>query len=379
MTQNGNVEGKTHGGLVIRRPRKGPWASVGATAAAVALLVGGLSAAAASAAVRTPATTTNAVAKPYVIGFSNGFCANTWRAEVSAALTKLTNQLEAKGIVKKFINLCANDSIPDQISGIDSMIAQHVNALLVIGASGTAIVPAVAKATREGIVTVPFNLPINGTAWDAYDGTDPCQGGTTWATWLAAQVKGKPGGIVAIGGTPGNSYTAADWSCAEKVFRRDGTKVLAPLAYGNWEPAVAKSQMASFISAYGNKITGVYTDGGQNAIGVEEALLAAGDPLLPATGDTSWNGLLELWMKDHSKYPNFKLELIPVPPGTEAQIALNLAISILEGKHVPKVTILKPAIVNDSNIAQYVQPDLPAGVVDAPGVLTSTDLKKLFG
>jgi ribose transport system substrate-binding protein len=314
-----------------------------------------------------------------VIGFSNGFCANTWRAEVSDALKILTNQLKAKGVVKKFINLCANDSIPEQIAGIDSMIAEHVNALLVIGASGTAIVPAIAKATREGIVTVPFNLPISGNAWDAYDGTDACQGGTTWATWLAAQVKGKAGGIVAIGGTPGNSYTAADWSCAEKVFRRDGTKVLAPLAYGDWEPAVAKSQMASFISAYGSKITGVYTDGGQNAIGVEEALLAAGDPLLPATGDTSWNGLLELWMKYHSKYPDFKLELIPVPPGTEAQIALNLAISILEGKHVPKVTILKPAIVDDSNIAQYVQPDLPAGVVDAPGVLTTADLRQLFG
>jgi ribose transport system substrate-binding protein len=33
--------------------------------------------------------------------------------------------------------------------------------------------PALREATKQGIVTIPFNLPVDGEAWTAFTGTDP--------------------------------------------------------------------------------------------------------------------------------------------------------------------------------------------------------------
>src|SRR5579875_1362308 len=239
--------------------------------------------------------------KGYVIGFSNSFCANSWRKEMLAGLQLAIKKDEQAGTVKKFIHSCANGDTTKQISDINSMIAQHVNALLVIPNSGTALNLVVSRATASRIVTSPFNLPLQGGNYTPFSGTNPCRKATLDATWLAQQVKGKPGGIVGLGGTPGNSYTAEGWACATKIFNKDHVNVLT-LRYANWEVAQAKSVMASLIAAY-PKISGIWSDGSQNALGAEQALAAAGRPLVPATGD-DYNGLMKYWVTQHKQHPN---------------------------------------------------------------------------
>ena len=57
---------------------------------------------------------------------------------------------------------------------------------------------------------MPFNLPVDGDAWSSYVGTDPVKKGKALGKWLRDALGGK-GKIVALGGLPGNSYTAAGW------------------------------------------------------------------------------------------------------------------------------------------------------------------------
>lgn len=312
----------------------------------------------------------------YVIGFSDGFCANTWRTEMVAGLDKEAKRYERDGTVSKVINLCANGSISKQIQDINSFIAQHVNAILLIPLSGSSIAPVVKKATDLHIVTVPFNLPLNGTGWSAFDGTDPCVQGAEAAQWLAKEVKGQPGGVIGLGGTPGNSYTAAAWKCATPVFKKNGTQVLT-LRYASWEQDQAKSIMATLISSYPH-ISGIWTDGAMNAAGAEQALMAANRPLIPAGVDGVYNGLLKMWVKYHGRYPNFKVAATIEPPALESSMALDLAVKILKGEKVPKDVVIKHPVIPDTDFAKYVQPSLPDGVFDYAKPLTKSDLKKLF-
>ena len=139
---------------------------------------------------------------PYRIAFSNGFSGNSWRAMCIAAL-----QAEAAKTpdIKEFVIVDGQGDINKQVNDIEGLINQQHDAILIIANSGAAVPPMVKQATDEGIVTAPFNLPIDGEASSTYVGTDPEKKGATLGKWLSDALGGK-GKIVALGGLPGNSY-----------------------------------------------------------------------------------------------------------------------------------------------------------------------------
>ena len=371
-----------------RTTGRGIRAVVRTTAAAIAVAattaaVGGAAAASAASAKVTGLGAARAgitkVKKPpaggWTIGFEEGFCANSWRKEMLYAFNLWAQKYERQGLIKKTVVTCANDSIPGQIANINTMIAEHVNAILLIPNSGSALVPVVTRATDEGIVTVPFNLPLTGGKFSAFIGTNPCLKAQDNARNLVKFVKGINGGIVALGGTPGNSYTEAGWNCAKKIIAAAHDKVLT-FQWASWEPDQAKAVMSSVIASYPH-ISGIWSDGSQNCLGAEEALLAAGRPLVPCTGD-DYNGFLKFWVMHHAKYPDFKISAVPEPPAEESIGALNLAIALLEGKHVPHITTLHPPVITDATVMKYVQMNLPDSVFVFSYPLTAAELRHLF-
>ena len=190
----------------------------------------------------------------------------------------------------------------------------------------------------EGVVTVPFNLPIDGQDWSTYVGTDPEKKGKTLGGWLNKALGGK-GKIVGLGGLPGNSYTAAGWAGAKAAFD-PGIEILA-FQDAYWEEDKAKVIMADLITAY-PEIDGVWCDGAQVATGAMKALLAAKRPLVPVISD-DYNGLLKL----------FKAEK-------------------------PTHQILEPTLITAANYEKFLRPDLPDGVFTDTS-LSDGALKKIFG
>lgn len=302
------------------------------------------------------------------IGFSNGFSGNTWRTECIASL-----KLEAAQHpdIADLIIVDGQGSITKQVNDIGDLMTQEVDAILCIANSGTAVAPALAQATRRGIVTVPFNLPVSGDHWSAYIGTNPTNKGKALGQFLNTALNGK-GKIVALGGLPGNSYTAAAWAGSKSVFG-SGIEVLA-FRPAYWQQAKAKIVMADLLSAY-PQIDGLWCDGGQDTVGAAQAMLAAGRPLVPSTGD-DYNGLLKLYAKVQASQPNFKIGIV-AEPTWESVIALRTALDLLAGKNVPKVQTIVPPVITGANYKQFIKPDLPDGVyVDT--TLSTDELKKLF-
>jgi ribose transport system substrate-binding protein len=306
---------------------------------------------------------------PYRIGFSNGFSGNSWRAMCIRAL-----QLEAKSQpdVADLIIVDGQNDITKQVNDIESLASQSVDAILCIANSGTAVVPAIRNATKDGIVTVPFNLPIEGEDYDAYCGTDPSRKGKSSGTWLRNALGGK-GKIVALGGIAGNSYTAAGWKGAQEALAGSGIEVLA-FKDTDWSEDKAKVVMSDLIAAY-PQIDGIWADGGQVTAGASKALLAAGRPLVPVTGD-DYNGLLKLYDAEKGKQPRFDIGLISEPTW-ESVVALRMALALLRGEEIQKQLIITPKLITKDNYKHYMRPDLADGVFTDTN-LSDEELKKIF-
>jgi ribose transport system substrate-binding protein len=308
---------------------------------------------------------------PWRIGFSNGFSGNSWRAMCLAAIKQ--EAAAHKDVIADLIIVDGQGDIPKQVNDIEGLINQQVDAILCIPNSGSAVANVLRDATKEGIVTVPFNLPVDGEAWSTYTGTDPTKKGQALGAWLSKALGGK-GKIVGLGGLPGNSYTAACWAGAQEAFKGTGIEVLA-MKDAFWEEDRAKVVMADLIAAY-PQIDGIWADGAQDAAGACKALLAAGRPLVPTTGD-DYNGLLKLYDAEKAKQPKFDIGLMSEPTW-ESVIALRAALTLLGGGSVPKRQIIQPGFITSANYKQYIRPDMPDGVfVDTN--LDADTLRKIFG
>lgn len=364
-------------------------AGVTGGAAVAAFLAARLPLATSAAQQGTPASSTDVIAKtkivgqgatvdaskykkdgPYRIGFSNGFSGNTWRTEMLASIKA---EAAKHPEIKDLIIVDGQGDNTKQVNDIESLISQQVDAILTIPNTGTSVVPPLRRALQQKIVTVPFNLPVEGTDWVAYVGTDPANKGQRLGVWLRDALGGK-GKIVALGGIPGNSYTASAWGAAQKVLKAAGIEVLA-YRDANWEEDKAKVVMADLIAAY-PEIDGVWADGAQDGAGAMKALLAAKRPLIPVTGD-DYNGLLKLYAQNEATQPKFQIGLLSEPTW-ESTLALRTALKILKGENVPQQQIIEPQFITAENYKQYVKPDLPDGVfVDTD--LSLAALKRLFG
>ncbi|MBV8378121.1 MAG: ABC transporter substrate-binding protein [Verrucomicrobia bacterium] len=306
---------------------------------------------------------------PYRIGFSNGFSGNTWRTEMLHSMKQEASQHQD---LADLIIVDGQGDISKQVNDVENLISQNVDAILCIANSSSAVAPVLRDVTKQGVVTIPFNLPVEGEAWTAYIGTDPEKKGFTLGKWLR-QASGDSGKIVALGGLPGNSYTASAWAGAQKAFEGGQIQVLA-FRDAYWEEDRAKVVMADLIAAY-PQIDGVWCDGSQDAAGAMKALLAAKRPLVPVTGD-DYNGLLKLYQEQSGNYPKFKIGLLSEPTW-EGVVALRTTLKLLNGEDVPKRQIIEPRLITSENYKDYIRPGLPDGVfVDTD--LSDDELKTLF-
>jgi ribose transport system substrate-binding protein len=302
------------------------------------------------------------------IGFSNGFSGNTWR---TMNLKSMMKEAQANSGKYELVTVDGQGDITKQVNDIEDLIAQNVDALLVIANSGTAVIPVLRKAVKAGIMVVPFNLPVDGEEWHAFIGTDPKKKGGMTGKYLNDALGGK-GKIVALGGLPGNSYTAACWAGAKESFG-PGIEVLA-FKDASWEEDKAKVIMADLLAAY-PQVDGIWADGGQDALGGLKAMAAAGRPLVPCVGD-DYNGLLKMYDANKAKFPKFKIGCVS-EPSWEGVVALRTAQKLLAGGSVPKRQIIEPIVMDGSNYQKFFKPNLPDGVfVDT--TLTDDELKTLF-
>jgi len=284
---------------------------------------------------------------PYKIGFSNGFIGNAWRAQHVEGVEKTAAELKEAGIASEVIIVNSTSGASGQISQINSLLAQGIDALVVNPVSAEPLMPIVQRAIDSGILVVVADnpLPMENVLNVSLDHTQYWGISTEW---LIEAIGGK-GNIVAVEGLAGN--TANDWRVRARdavLARHPDVKLLASAA-GGWDQAQAREVMAGFLAAYGEDINGVLIQDVMNEA-VIRAYKAAGATLPPLTGDYV-NSYFKLWKND----PELVTAAVANPPGIGSD-SLRIAVELLQGKELNEAKLvpnpLNSAFTNTILISQ---------------------------
>ena len=326
--------------------------ALGVGAATLGPILQALAAPANAAHVAMADTARFAHAGPYKIGFSNSFSANTWRTEMIWQLRYEASLHRAD--IKRDSDIIITDGQGDtskQISDIENLLVQNIDALLVIPNSPTALIPVVHKAVNQGVPVIVFNITMGGHDWTTYVGTDAYMKGYLPAKWISDTLGGH-GKIVAISGIAGVGYVLDTWRGAQAAWKGTNIQVL-DRRYGNWELSRGKAVAADLLAAF-PRIDGVWADSGLGAAPFVEAELTGKRPLVPITSD-DYNGFLKLWSRHQSQLKAYALP----EPTWESAIALKVALQVLHGQRVPKLYTLQVSPITNANLKQKVHFEFP--------------------
>lgn len=273
----------------------------------------------------------------FVVGFSNGYWGNTWRAQMVEDFEKRAEEYKAEGVLSDYMVSNTNSDATEQLNQINAMIDAGVDAIMIDAVSPTTIKSAVEKAQDQGILVVVTNDPA------AYDGTIcVCGDNYTWqeiqAKWLVEQLGGK-GDIVEISGVSGNSADTLRVQANKDILAEyPDIKTLAS-SPGSWSQTEAQSVMTTFLSSYEN-IDAVLAQDVMGE-GIIKAYENAGKEPTVMTGDYT-KSFLELW----ATMPDLNTIGVSYAPGN-AVPALDVTVGLLQGKTI-KEDVLEPNPMDES-------------------------------
>ena len=248
------------------------------------------------------------------LGIQDGGGLNAWSKE---SLEQVQIASKACPSVEKEIVVDADFEPQKAVSGIQSMISQGANAIVLIPDSGNcAEVPAMRQAMQHGVVVVPwaaYPCGTEGTDYTKYIDWDTKAAGREWAEWVIEQMGGK-GNLLYEGGPAGNTVSSnAAEAIAEVVEENPGVSLVEPISseewpVTNWDPAETKKLTAAILAKH-PEINGLINDYGASVEAEVQAFQAAGREI-PAIGTAESNALACSWKEEKENGHEFPLMTI---------------------------------------------------------------------
>lgn len=283
----------------------------------------------------------------FVVGFSNGYWGNTWRAQMVEDFENRAKEYKADGVLSDYMVSNTNSDATEQLNQINAMIDAGVDAIMIDAVSPTTIKSAVEKAQKKGILVVIANDPA------AYEGTIcVCGNNYSWqkiqAVWMAEQLNGK-GDIVEISGVSGNAADTLRVQANKDVLADYPDIKILGSAPGNWSETDAQSVMTTFLSSYDN-IDAVLAQDVMGE-GIIKAYENAGKEPKIMTGDYT-KSFFTKW----STMPDLTTIGVSYAPGS-AVTALDVTVRLLQGKTVKEDLLVANPM--DENMVNSIMLDPP--------------------
>jgi inositol transport system substrate-binding protein len=170
------------------------------------------------------------------------------------------------------VTLIVNDaerSPEKQIQQVESFIAQHADAIILNPCEVEASAPAVDKALAAGIPIVNVNSETH-SAPTAFVGSRDEESARLAMEYIAKRLGGK-GEVVMMHGYMGQAAQIKRAAGAQEVLAKNSGLHLLAEQTAEWDRAKAMSLMENWIQAYGDRISAVFAQNDEMAMG---ALLA---------------------------------------------------------------------------------------------------------
>jgi ribose transport system substrate-binding protein len=248
------------------------------------------------------------------LGVQDGGGLNNWSKESQEQVQMVAKECPA---VEKEIVVDADFEPQKAVSGIQSMISQGANAIVLIPDSGNcAEVPAMRQAIQHDVVVVPWAADpcgTEGTDYTKYVDWDTKAAGREWAEWVIEQM-GDKGKLLYEGGPAGNTVSSnAAEAIAEVVEEHPNVELVEPISgeewpVTNWDPAETK-KLTSAILAKHPEIDGLINDYGASVEAELQAFQAA-NRKIPAVAASESNALSCTWEEEKKAGNEFPLMTI---------------------------------------------------------------------
>ena len=290
----------------------------------------------------------------YKVFLSMSYIGNDWQAEAANMVKAMAAHENFSDKVDLQVQV-AGPNAQRQIQQINAMVQAGADAIVIYPISPTALNKVVKNACNKGVIVIAYDGEI--TEPCAYNVTiDQTETGRVTADWLVNQLD-DDGQILILTGVPGTSVDAARTAAAKEVFDDAGVKVVGE-AVGMWSQAVARTELSKLLGTRDwEDIDGLWLQVGcytANAMQLEAGRTP--DQLLPCAGEGSNGGRVQM-LPEGTEVEGASGAYAPLgaprisyaSPPYAGGLALKLAVSMLEGEEVPKLTTLPlPLVTNDT-------------------------------
>ncbi|WP_119390045.1 sugar ABC transporter substrate-binding protein [Taklimakanibacter lacteus] len=289
------------------------------------------------------------------IFLSMSFIGNDWQAEAANMVKAMAAHKSLADKVDLQVQV-AGPNAQRQIQQINAMVQAGAEAIVIFPISPTALNQVVKNACDKGVKVFAYDAEI--TEPCAYNiSIDQEEAGRVTAEWLVKKLDGK-GDIVLVTGVPGTSVDNLRTKAAKEVFAKHPDIKIVGEAVGMWSQAVARTELSKITATRNwDTISGLWMQAGcytANAMQLEAGKTA--EQLLPCAGEGSNGGRIQM-LPAGTEVESAAAPYAPIgaprisyaSPPYSGGLALKLAVQALEGKDVPKKTVLPlPVVTNDT-------------------------------
>lgn len=319
-------------------------ARIGAAAAAVALVLAGCG-----------SDDPGDGEETFTIGVSNTLVGNQWREQMVCAINA---QARVSGVVDDVVLANRDTDASGQISDIENLIGQGVDAIIVNPHDRTALDDVIAAADAQGILVIAVDQAV--TAEEAYNVTnDQVAYAELGARWLFEKLGGS-GDVLYMRGFDGHPADAD----RDEGFRRALSEypdiTIVNEVHTGWDPSTGAQQALDILST--TQVDGIWTSGIDYP--VVEQFAAAGHDYVPIVGADN-NGFIEQLIDLREDGLEGAIVTNPPPIGG---VATAIAVDLLTGNaDHDRNTLLTPAVYDNiddlATLQDLLLPDLPQGFV----------------
>lgn len=289
----------------------------------------------------------------YRIGFANASVSNSWRVKMRDMLVEYADEA---GVT--LVESDAHDDANTQISNIEAMLAQNLDAILITPCVEDAVNPGIEAAYASGIPVILFDRTASTEDYHHFIGWTDENNGAACAQMLVdalTEKYGEPRGkIVALDSIAGSGTDNGQKAGQESVLSQYPNIEIVARQYTDFEESKGKSAMEDFLNRFGpGEIDGVISQDGGVTLAAWDAIVEAGreDEGLIIVNADGINGIAKL-VKEGKVYG---FTQFPCAASVEA---LKLAIQTLEGQDPSEKTVVKePIVVTAANVDDYVLMD----------------------
>lgn len=307
----------------------------------------------------------------YTIGYASLNLVNSFQVQREKSAEMVAAQYGAK-----LVTTNANNDAATQVSNVEDLLAQGVDALVISPASVDSLGPVLKRAAAAKIPVIVEGSNVSSDDVTSRVFATNASFGQSGGEGLCTIMKGK-GKVVMLRGVAGVQSEKDRYDAAKAAMQACGLTVEGE-AYGSWTYAGGQKAMETLVAQY-SEIDGIWSSGSEMTRAAIDVLDANKRPLVPMTGECE-NGYLQIWKQRGLQ------SVAPIFPTWQTPESVKLALMALRGEPIKSAYELQLPPITNADENQFVNTALSKDwwsdgvVVDGKlqNYLTQDQVKAIF-